>query len=52
MMLVVFRYLNYSITRLRTQDTQSVIVYISRNIYGRYLAWNFVRSNWAYLSET
>jgi len=46
------RYLNYSVTQLRTQDTLSVLVYVSRNVHGRYLAWNFVRSNWNYISET
>ena len=46
-----FRYLNYSVTKLRSQDTLSVIVYISRNIHGRYLVWNFVRNNWAYIAE-
>lgn len=46
------RYLNYSISQLRSQDTLSAITYISYNVYGRYLAWNFVRSNWQYLAKT
>ena len=45
------RYLNYSVTKLRSQDTLSVIVYISRNIHGRYLAWNFIRNNWSYIAK-
>lgn len=45
------RYLEYSITKVRRQDSQSVIVYVSRNIHGRYLAWNFVRNNWNTLVE-
>ena len=46
-----FRYLKYSVTKLRPQDTLSVIVYVSRNIHGRYLAWNFIRNNWAYIIQ-
>lgn len=45
------RYLNYSITKIRSQDTLSVIIYISRNIHGRYLAWNFARNNWSYIRK-
>ena len=45
------RYLGYSVTKIRAQDTLSVIVYVSRNIQGRYLAWNFVRSKWPILRE-
>ena len=43
------RYLNYSLTKVRSQDSLSVIVYVSRNIHGRYLAWNFVRANSDYI---
>ena len=49
---LTYRYLNYSITKLRKQDTLSVLVYVSQNVHGRYLAWNFVRNNWNYISET
>ena len=45
------RYLNYAITRVRSQDTLSVIDLVSQNVYGRYLAWYFVRDNWALLVE-
>lgn len=48
----LFRYLGYSLSKIRAQDTLSVIVYVSRNIQGRYLAWNFVRSKWPVLRET
>ena len=50
--ILTFRYLNYSITKLRKQDTLSVLVYVSQNVHGRYLAWNFARNNWNYISET
>ncbi|CAI8057169.1 Aminopeptidase Ey, partial [Geodia barretti] len=41
------RYLEYSIdpSKVRTQDTTTVIAYVSANVYGRYLTWNFVRNN-------
>jgi hypothetical protein len=42
------RYLQYSVdeTKVRIQDTVSVIAYVSRNPLGRRLAWDFVRSQW------
>ena len=50
--ILTYRYLNYSITKLRKQDTLSVLVYVTQNVHGRYLAWNFARNNWNYISET
>lgn len=49
--LLVFRYLNYSITEVRTQDTKRVVEMVSKNVIGRNLAWNFTRDNWEYFSE-
>ncbi|KAJ8281244.1 hypothetical protein GJAV_G00065240 [Gymnothorax javanicus] len=45
------RYLEYTLdpTKIRKQDAISTIVYISRNVVGQTLAWNFVRERWAYL---
>lgn len=42
------RYLQYSVdeTKVKIQDTVSVIAYVSRNPLGRRLAWDFVRSQW------
>ena len=45
------RYLNYSISKLQGQDTLGTIIFISQNIYGQCLAWNFVLSNWNHLHE-
>ena len=41
-------YLEYSLdpSKVRSQDTTSVIAYVAANVYGRYLTWNFVRNNW------
>ena len=47
----VSRYLNYSLSRVRVQDSLSVIGYISGNVHGRYLAWYYVRNNWEYIIE-
>ena len=46
-------YLEYSIdpSKVRTQDTTTVIAYVSANVYGRYLTWNFVRNNWSLFLE-
>jgi aminopeptidase N len=47
------RYLEYSIdpSKVRTQDTTTVIAYVSANVYGRYLTWNFVRNSWSLFLE-
>ncbi|XP_054626933.1 aminopeptidase N-like isoform X1 [Dunckerocampus dactyliophorus] len=43
------RYLEYTLdpAKIRKQDTISTILYISRNIVGAPLAWNFVRARWS-----
>ncbi|XP_064404394.1 aminopeptidase Ey-like [Halichondria panicea] len=46
---VLNRFLSYTLDRIRSQDQLSVIVYVSWNIHGRSLAWNFFRNNWEYL---
>ncbi|XP_053722536.1 aminopeptidase N-like isoform X1 [Synchiropus splendidus] len=42
------RYLSYTLdpTKIRKQDATSTIGYISRNVIGTPLAWNFVREKW------
>lgn len=42
------RYLEYTLdpTKIRKQDATSTIQYISRNVVGMPLAWNFVRAKW------
>ncbi|KAM9817543.1 aminopeptidase N-like [Neosynchiropus ocellatus] len=42
------RYLSYTLdpTKIRKQDATSTIGYISRNVIGMPLAWNFVREKW------
>ena len=47
------RYLSYSLdsTKIRSQDSVSLIRYVSFNPVGKYLAWNFVRANWDQLFE-
>ncbi|EDV25745.1 uncharacterized protein TRIADDRAFT_35766 [Trichoplax adhaerens] len=51
---ILNRYLQWSINpaKIRSQDTTIVIDYISANIVGRPLAWDFVRQNWPYLRKT
>jgi aminopeptidase N len=48
---ILSRYLEYAIntSKVRSQDATSVIGYVSGNVHGRYLAWNFFRSNWDYI---
>lgn len=48
---ILSRYLNYSITQIRSQDTRSVIRYVSANSHGKHLAWNFLRRNWPHLQK-
>merc|ERR1712142_162699 len=36
---------------VRKQDGWRVIVGVSRNIIGRYIAWNWIRDNWERLSS-
>ena len=31
---------------LRRQDSYAVMIYVSNNVYGREMAWRFVRDNW------
>merc|ERR1712154_697478 len=43
------RYLEMSLTEdsgVRKQDGYRVIVGVSRNLIGRYIAWNWIRDNW------
>lgn len=42
------QFLNYSLDRskIKPQDTVTVISYVSRNSLGRTLVWKFIRENW------
>ncbi|KAK3108903.1 hypothetical protein FSP39_018341 [Pinctada imbricata] len=48
------RYLTLSLDEsvIRRQDTVSVIIDVSKNSIGRYLAWNFVTENWDFLRNS
>ena len=49
-----FRLLNMTITEnsgIRSQDVTSVIYGVSRNVYGRDLAFDFIRAKWDELSK-
>uniref|UniRef100_A0A4W5MPT6 Aminopeptidase n=1 Tax=Hucho hucho TaxID=62062 RepID=A0A4W5MPT6_9TELE len=45
------KYLRYTLDsdKIRKQDATSVIVYISGNVEGQTLAWDFVTQNWEYM---
>ncbi|XP_051548711.1 aminopeptidase Ey-like [Myxocyprinus asiaticus] len=45
------RYLEYTLntTLIRKQDATSTIISIASNVVGQPLAWDFVRTNWAYI---
>ncbi|XP_053172671.1 aminopeptidase N-like [Scomber japonicus] len=47
------RYLEYTLdpTKIRKQDATSTIQYISRNVVGMPLAWNFFRAKWSFIFE-
>ncbi|XP_059207862.1 aminopeptidase N-like [Centropristis striata] len=47
------RYLEYTLdpTKIRKQDAISTIQYISRNVVGMPLAWNFVRARWSQIFQ-
>ncbi|CAK6976940.1 aminopeptidase N-like [Scomber scombrus] len=47
------RYLEYTLdpTKIRKQDATSTIQYISRNVVGMPLAWNFFRAKWSFIYE-
>ncbi|XP_034437011.1 aminopeptidase N-like isoform X1 [Hippoglossus hippoglossus] len=47
------RYLEYSLdpTKIRKQDATSTIQYISQNVVGMPLAWNFIRAKWSYIYQ-
>jgi len=50
---ILERYLEMSLTEdsgVRKQDGYRVIVGVSKNIVGRYIAWDWIRANWAQLS--
>jgi len=51
---ILERYLEMSLNEesgVRKQDGWRVIVGVSRNIIGRYIAWNWIRDNWERLSS-
>ena len=51
---ILERYLEMSLTEdsgVRKQDGYRVIVGVSRNLIGRYIAWNWIRDNWDRLSS-
>ncbi|XP_063963335.1 aminopeptidase N-like [Lytechinus pictus] len=45
---ILSRYLDYSLDSdlVRSQDSSTVIVTVSRNYIGRSIAWDYLRSNW------
>ncbi|MFT7813946.1 aminopeptidase N-like [Arapaima gigas] len=47
------RYLSYTLdpNKIRKMDFVSTINYIARNVIGQSLAWDFVRSQWSYISQ-
>ena len=47
------RFLEYAVTdgEVRKQDGTSVISAVGRNVIGRPIAWNFVRSRWNYIMK-
>uniref|UniRef100_A0A3B4UQW0 Aminopeptidase n=1 Tax=Seriola dumerili TaxID=41447 RepID=A0A3B4UQW0_SERDU len=47
------RYLEYTLDpeKIRLMDVASTINYISENVAGQALAWNFVRGHWEYVSQ-
>ncbi|XP_044047927.1 alanyl (membrane) aminopeptidase a [Siniperca chuatsi] len=46
------RYLEYTLNpeKIRLMDVASTINYISKNVAGQALAWNFIRAHWEYVS--
>ena len=51
---ILERYLEMSLNEdsgVRKQDGYRVIVGVSRNLIGRYIAWNWIRDNWERLSS-
>jgi aminopeptidase N len=46
---VLARYLQYSVSDVRSQDTLRVIQYVAQNEHGLSLSWNFLRLHWDYL---
>ncbi|XP_061077150.1 alanyl (membrane) aminopeptidase-like b [Conger conger] len=50
---VLSRYLSYTLdaVKIRKMDAVSTINYIARNVAGQSLAWDFVQSQWSYISE-
>ncbi|KAM7414030.1 hypothetical protein PAMA_019041 [Pampus argenteus] len=47
------RYLEYTLNpqKIRLMDVASAIIYVSRNVAGQALTWNFVREHWDYVSQ-
>ncbi|XP_064169919.1 alanyl (membrane) aminopeptidase-like b [Anguilla rostrata] len=50
---ILSRYLSYTLDpdKIRKMDAVSTINYIARNVAGQSLAWDFVQSQWSYISE-
>ncbi|KAJ8417415.1 hypothetical protein AAFF_G00286420 [Aldrovandia affinis] len=50
---ILSRYLSYTLDpdKIRKMDSVSTINYIARNVAGQSLAWDFVQSQWPYISE-
>uniref|UniRef100_A0A8C9W631 Aminopeptidase n=1 Tax=Scleropages formosus TaxID=113540 RepID=A0A8C9W631_SCLFO len=50
---ILNRYLSYTLdpSKIRKMDSVSTINYIARNVVGQSLAWDFVRSQWSYISQ-
>ena len=48
-----FSYLKLSLdeNEIRSQDVTNVIIDVSRNSIGRYLAWEFMQENWETLRQ-
>ena len=45
------RLLNYSMSRVRLQDSMGVIESVSQNPRGQQLVWDFVREKWPLLQK-
>ncbi|KAG7473239.1 hypothetical protein MATL_G00093590 [Megalops atlanticus] len=47
------RYLSYTLDpeKIRKMDAVSTINYIARNVAGQSLAWDFIQSQWTYISQ-
>lgn len=41
----------YNTSLIKSQDVFTVLRYISYNIYGKTMAWDWIRLNWQYLVD-